>query len=178
MAQVAAQEIVELDDSAAFGGLTAKQYAFVKSCFSGLSYAEAYRQNYDCEGMSEARARQKASELANEPLVKAKLRDLRIASDQQSVLLPQATKSFVIQQLIHLALNAEKEAVQLGAVTQLGKVNGIDAFRETTRVEHVTRTPEDVDKELLDLIARAQVIDGTARSVEPKPGKRKPKAPR
>jgi hypothetical protein len=71
---------------------------------------------------------------------------------------------------MRLAMTAQKETTQLGAYVALGKVAGIDLFRETTRVERVDRTAEDVDKELkakLQAMMTAMTIDGTASSVPP-----------
>ena len=51
----------------------------------------------------------------------------------------------------------------------LGKTAGIDLFRETTRVEHVNRTPEDVERELkAKLSEMMKTIEGSARpALEP-----------
>jgi len=178
--QTAPNSIAQLDTDHPFEGLTPKQYRFVTTVFSGKSYADAYREHYDCEGLTETVIRQRAATVANEPLVKVKLRELRLQSDANAILVPLATREFVVQQLVHLTLNAEKESVQLGAVTQLGKVRGVDAFTERTIVEHVQRTPEDVDKELKEKLANlAKTIEGTAARVEsPGGSRRKPRAPR
>ncbi len=170
----------ELETEDPFQGLTSKQYRFVQAVFSGLSNAAAYRQVYDCEGLSESVVGRLAHSAAREPLVRAKLQEMRQRMDDESVLLPFATKSFVIQRLVHLSLNGDKDSVRLGATTQLGKVAGIDAFRETTRVEHITRTQEEVDRELKEMIANtAKTIEGAAIDVpeptEPARRKRQPK---
>jgi hypothetical protein len=79
---------------------------------------------------------------------------------------------FVTDGLMRLALTAEKETVKLGSLIALGKVAGIDAFRETTRVERVDRTPEDVDKELkskLQAMMNSMTIEGEAKAAKPAP---------
>lgn len=77
-----------------------------------------------------------------------------------------------------LADKAEKETVQLGALIALGKVVGIDLFRETTRVERIERTPADIDRELEEqLRSMTLTIEGKANAVAPPTSrKRKPAA--
>lgn len=70
---------------------------------------------------------------------------------------------------MRLADHAEKESVQVASLIALGKTVGIDLFRETTRIERVERTPEEIDKELVaHLKALQPMIEGKANvTVEP-----------
>lgn len=161
---------VQLDPEHALNGLSPKQYQFVKLAFSGMSYTDAYRQVYDCSDASPATISKRASDEANHPLVQAKMRALRVQADAQATLAPSLTKNFVINGLMNLALNGDKDSVKLGALTQLGKTVGIDLFRETTRVERIERTPEQVEAELREHLARmTATIDGTSRPVASQP---------
>lgn len=70
---------------------------------------------------------------------------------------------------MRIAMTGEKESVQLQAYIALGKMAGIDLFRETTRVERVDRTPADVDKELkakLQAMMASMTIEGEAKPVD------------
>ena len=77
-------------------------------------------------------------------------------------------------------MTGEKESNRLNAYVHLGKVAGIDLFRETTRVERVDRTAEDVDRELkakLQALMNGMTIDGTASSVPAAPASSAPIKP-
>jgi hypothetical protein len=158
----------ELDETDGLQGLTSKQYRFAIAMFSGLSHVAAYRDTYDCSGMADATIQGKASELAHHPLVTAKMRELRVKVDQQTTLAPYLSRELVLNGLLRLATSATKESVQLGAYIALGKTVGIDLFREVHVTERITRTPEDVDRELLDHINKLKpVLEGQARDVTP-----------
>lgn len=164
----------------ALGGLTPKQYRFVTTAFSGMSYADAYREVYDCDDMDVVTIGRRASEEIRKPLVAAKLRALRVAADQKATQLPGLNREFVLNGIMDIAINGERENNRLAAYVWLGKSTGIDVFREITVVERRTRTPEDVDKELRAKIQELMTtIDGTSRPVAPAaaPGdrRRKPK---
>lgn len=188
MARAAAQlkpvNLAELDPNDPYEGLTAKQQLFVTLSFSGLSNVEAYRQAYDCSGMAPSTINDKASLIAHEPLVRAKIRSLVSIRDSQSTLAPWLTQNWILNGIANLAQHAEKEAVQLAAFVALGKTAGIDLFRETVRHEQVTRSVEDVEAELktkLDTMRASLTIEGDSRAVEPGSGagkdrRRKPKA--
>ena len=158
----------ELDTDHPLEGLTTRQSQFARKAFNGASYADAYRDTYDCSGLSQDQIRHNAGELSRHPLVSAKLRALRLEADKAATLAPGVTKAFVLNGLMNLALNAEKESVQLGAYVWLGKTAGIDLFRETTRIERVERTPEQIDAELRQRLAElGRTIEGEAQHVEP-----------
>lgn len=156
----------ELDDSDGLQGLTSKQYQFAITSFSGVNDVEAYRRTYDCSGMAESTIQGKASEVAHHPLVTAKLRELRIKVDQQTTLAPYVSRELVLNGLVRLATSATKESVQLGALIALGKTVGIDLFRDVHVTEKITRTVDDVDRELRAHIDKlTPLLEGTAREV-------------
>lgn len=152
-----------LDQRDGLAGLTSKQESFVSYCFSGMNDAEAYRAAYDCSGMQDTTIHQRAHELTKNGKVAARLRELRDKRDEQSILASNLTREWITQGLMKLAAKATKESVQLGAYTQLGKIVGIDLFRETTRVEKVERTQADIDRELEQYLSElTPVIEGKA----------------
>jgi len=159
-----------LDPNDPFDGLTSKQQVYVSLSFSGLSDVEAYRRAYDCAGMSEGSIRRKAAEAAHNPMVSAKLRQLQDKRDGLTTLAAGLTREWITNRLMILATSAEKETVQVTSLIALGKVAGIDLFRETTRTEHITRTVEDIDRELVSHLKALQpMIEGHA-VVTPAPG--------
>jgi hypothetical protein len=175
---------LQLDDSRAFQGLTTAQHRMVLLMFQGLKNAEAYRAVYDTSGMAESTIAFNAARIAAEPAVAAKLREMRTKVEAQSTLAPNLTREFVINGVMGLATNATKESVQLGALLALGKVVGIDLFRETVVHEKRVRTVEDVETELKDRLAELQrqltTVEGEARRVDaapaPRDRRRKPKS--
>lgn len=165
-----------LDPNDPYDGLTAKQQVFVAMSFSGMSDIEAYRQAYDCSGMNVTSIGRQAANVAHHPMVTAKIRQLQDNRDSQSTLASSLTREWIQQRLMKLADNAEKDTVKVTALIALGKVVGIDLFRETTRVERIERTPADIDRELEEqLRSMTKTIEGRANAIlEPE----KPKADR
>ena len=156
----------ELDEVDGLQGLTSFQYRFAVACFSGLNDTEAYRSVTDTSGMTDTTVRGNAARLAQHPLVRAKLNELRVKTDSQTTLAPYLNRELVLGGLLRLATSASKESVQLGALIALGKTVGIDLFRDVHVTERITRTPEDVDRELLDHINKLKpVLEGKARDV-------------
>jgi hypothetical protein len=118
--------------------------------------------------MTDTTVRGNAARLAQHPLVRAKLNELRVKTDSQTTLAPYLNRELVLGGLLRLATSASKESVQLGALIALGKTVGIDLFRDVHVTERITRTPEDVDRELLDHINKLKpVLEGKARDVTP-----------
>lgn len=168
--RLAAVQLAELDDSRAFQGLTSAQHRFVTLVMSGLSNVEAFRAVYDVSGWTEGTAAGKASELANHPMVLAKLRELRQRVDAQSTLAPGLTREFVLNGLMAIALNGDKDSTRVSALVNLGKTVGIDLFRETVVTEKRVRTVADVEQELKDRLEELKqtlTVEGAARRVEP-----------
>jgi hypothetical protein len=160
----------ELDESDGLQGLTSKQYRFAIACFSGLSDADAYRQAYECRGMTDAAIYSASAQLSRHPLVRAKLQELRVKLDGQTSLAPGLNREFVLNGIMGLAITAQKDSTRLAAYIALGKTVGIDLFREVHVTEKITRTVDDVDKELREHLTRLQsTIDATAKDVTPAP---------
>lgn len=168
-------QVVELDPNDPFEGLTSKQHLFVSLSFSGLSDTEAYRRAYDCGAMSDSAIARKAIEAAQNPLVTAKLRELRLRREEQASLAPLLDKSWIINKIKGLAETATKESVKLGALIALGKTAQFNIFVADPDNNRKERSPEDIDRQLLDLIRGMRAtIDGNARDVTPSPEKEAP----
>jgi hypothetical protein len=167
-----------LNSNLAFQGLTPKmeRYCFLR--FDGATQQAAYRQAYRPTSDNSAMIAQEANRLEHNPKIIARIAQMIDDRDSRQGIFSgvQPSREFVTTGLMRLATTAEKESVQLGAYVAIGKMVGIDMFRETTRVERVERTVEDVDRELRErLAALAPMIEGQATPVSSAP---KPRADR
>lgn len=73
-------------------------------------------------------------------------------------------KVFVVNKLFEVANKTEDAKIRLQALTKLGEIDGIDAFKKRSEITHVVKPIEEVEKELL------QVLEGIEyRVVEDKP---------
>lgn len=154
-----------LDSARIFQGLTAKQEAYALARFNGAGPSEAYREAFDTDRSNDETVRRSAYELDRNPNIVARVYQLTAERMKQSSLLPSLSPEFVTDGIMRIAMFGLKETTQLRAYELLGKVAGIDLFRETTRVERVDRTAEDVDRELkakLQAMMDGMTIDGKA----------------
>lgn len=165
-----------LNPDRVFQGLTAKQEAYALARFQGLSQADAFCHAYDKKPGDYANFYRDASLLDRNPKIVARVRQLVEENQVTSGLFPKVSQELVTNGILGIALLGEKESNRLAAWVQLGKMAGIDLFRETTRVEHVNRTPEDVERELKARLGEMmKTIEGSARAAEPDSPADKPK---
>ena len=86
------------------------------------------------------------------------------------------SRDWITNRIMQIADGPEKARDRLRALELLGKHVGIDLFRETTRVERIERTAEDIDKELeTQLRSIATTLEGKATDITPRqaPAKRR-----
>ena len=151
-----------------FQGLTARQEVYALARFRGEGQRDAYKEAYGDDEKDPEAIRRRAHDLDRHPAVVARIGQLTADRMKHSSLLPHLSPEFVTDGIMRTAMFGEKESNRLRAYELLGKVAGIDLFRETTRVERVDRTAEDVDRELkakLQALMNGMTIDGTASSV-------------
>lgn len=147
-----------------FLGLTASMDRYCRARFAGANPSEAYRQAYNCERSSAATVANNASDLEADPRIVSRVQQMVERRDTLSSLAPRVTKEFVLNGVVDLALNADKDSTRLRAFELLGKSVGIDLFRETHVTEKRDRTVEEVDAALREHLASlAPMIEGTAR---------------
>lgn len=157
-----------LDPLRVFQGLTAKQEAYAMARFKGATQMEAYCAAYDVSGSSKETISRNALDADKHPGIVARVQQLTAERDKVSNLSVDLSREFVLNGIMRIALMGQKETTQLRAYELLGKTAGIDLFRETTRVEHVNRTPEDVERELKARLGEMmKTIEGSARAAEP-----------
>jgi hypothetical protein len=161
-----------LDPLRVFQGLTAKQEQYALERFRGTGQAEAYRMAFGDENTTAETAKRHGFDLDRHPGIVARVHQLTASRMKQSSLLADLSPEFVTDGIMRTAMFGEKESNRLRAYELLGKVAGIDLFRETTRIEKVDRTTEDVDKELkqkLQAMMEGLTIEGEANPAPAKP---------
>jgi hypothetical protein len=76
-------------------------------------------------------------------------------------------KLYVVNKLVHEVEHARDPKVRVTALSKLGEVDGVDAFKKRTEITHKIMTAEEVEKELLETLQslEGKVIDVEAREV-------------
>ena len=133
-------------------GVSPKQSAFAAFVVEGDSYTEAYRKAYDASRMADQVVWNAASRLAkNEKVVRyitaLKKRDATAARAHDKL-----SKAWILERLQDEARNDRNPAAtRVRALELLGKTSGL--FDESTHITFENRTPEDVEKELIEKLA-------------------------
>lgn len=167
-------DTIELDPSDGLQGLSPAQQAFARLVAAGLNptdaYAKAFQIPADSPNISKMSWR-----LVRDPLVNAKLVELRSRAEEQSSLAPLLSREIVAEGIFKLARESQKDSVRLAAYIALGKTREINLFGTDPIEPKRERSPEDIDRQLLDLIRGMRAtIDGNARDVTPAPEKEAP----
>ncbi len=131
-------------------GLTAKQRKFAEALvLDGMNASDAYRSAYNTKG-NPSTVNPAASRLLDNGKVAATVAALERAKELSAWQSAEALRSLVISTLTEIATDEHtKAATRVSAVKVLGTVVGVDAFRETKRIEHVKDSGE----------LRAQILD-------------------
>ena len=76
-------------------------------------------------------------------------------------------KLYVVNKLVHEVEHARDPKVRVAALSKLGEVDGVDAFKKRSEVTHKIMSAEEVEKELLETLQslESKVIDVEAREV-------------
>lgn len=76
-------------------------------------------------------------------------------------------KMYVVNKLIEEVENARDAKIRVSALSKLGEIDGVDAFKKRTEVTHKVLTIEEVESELLETLGKLEnrVIDVEAREV-------------
>jgi hypothetical protein len=145
------------------GTLTAKQKKFAEQVALGATGAQAYRQAYSPTAKPKT-AGNAATVLKQHSGIALEIERIERANELAALHSATGLRSIVISTLAEIATNPEeKAATRVQAVRSIGQLVGVDAFRETKRVEHVKDSGE----------LRAQILDqlktmmlGTADAVD------------
>jgi hypothetical protein len=131
------------------GTLTTKQKKFAEQVALGATGAEAYRVAYNAKGKPKTVGNH-ASNLKQHEGIRLEIERIERANELAALHSATGLRSIVISTLAEIATNPdEKAATRVQAVRSIGQLVGVDAFRETKRVEHVKDSGE----------LRAQILD-------------------
>lgn len=157
---------IGLDSHRPLQGLTPAMQVFVSHVMSGMSYIDAYLAAGYAEAATRIATGQKARELANTPIVSAKLRELTARRDDATTLAPLLTREWVVQGIMSIAQAGEKESTKLAALIALAKMPSVGLFKDNATATEAQRSIEDIDAELRAALKNLKpVIDGDARRV-------------
>lgn len=122
--------------------LTAKQKRFAEQVALGATGADAYRKAYSPTAKPKT-AGNAAAVLKQHSGIALEIERIERANQLAALHSASGLKSIVISTLAEIATNPEaKDAVRVQAVRSIGQLVGVDAFRETKRVEHVKDSGE------------------------------------
>lgn len=131
------------------GTLTPKMRAFAENIALGAKGAEAYRMVYSNKSKPKT-AGDAASRLKADYRVAAEIERIERANELAALHSAEGLRSIVISTLAEIATNPDsKDSVRVQAVKSIGNLVGVDAFRETKRIEHVKDSGQ----------IRAQILD-------------------
>ena len=76
-------------------------------------------------------------------------------------------KLYVVNKLVMEIENAKDSKARITAISKLGEVDGVDAFKKRSEVTHKIMSIEEVEKELLDTLTKLEdkAIDVEAREI-------------
>lgn len=124
-------------------GLTAKQERFAQAiALEEMTQADAYRSAYPNQRMSDKTIHEKASILANNDKVKARIKELRDESMTPKVMSAQKRR----EKLTDIAENAEDPNVAMKAIDLLNKMTG----EYVQKVEAEVKSEVNINIELVD----------------------------
>ena len=72
-------------------------------------------------------------------------------------------KLYVINKLVYEVEHAENSKIRIQALSKLGEVDGVDAFKRRTETTHVIKHIEEVEKELMSVLEGIEyrVVEGS-----------------
>lgn len=101
--------------------LTANQEQFAKNVAEGMSYSDAYRSAYNTSKMTDKSVWEKASELASNVKVKARLKELRDMAAKSTIMTAQERKEWLTEVINNQELDINS---RLKASDQLNRMEG------------------------------------------------------
>ena len=129
-------------------GLTAKQRKFAEGIvLEGLTGADSYRQAYNTQGKTQI-VGVEAHKLKTNPKVANVMEALEQAKHMSASHSAESLRALCVSTLVDVATNSDRDAVRVAAVRVLGSVVGVDAYRETKRIESV-RDSSDIREQIL-----------------------------
>ena len=146
--------------------LTKKQKRFAEALvIEGMNKTDAYREAYDHKGKANT-ASVEAWKLAKNPKVAHTIEALERAKELSAWHSAESLKALVVSTLTEVATDpSAKASTRVSAVKVLGTVVGVDAFRETKRIEHVKDSGE-LRQQILDQLKTVMLGTSDAQDVD------------
>ena len=139
--------------------------AFAEQVALGSTGADAYRKAYSDKAKPKT-AGDNASRLKSDIRIQAEVERIERANELAALHSAAGLRSIVISTLAEIATNPdEKAATRVQAVRSIGQLVGVDAFRETKRVEHVKDSGE-LRTQILDQLKTMMLGSNDAQDVE------------
>jgi hypothetical protein len=149
------------------GTLTPKMRKFAEAVALGHTGADSLRIAYDSKAKPKT-VGDMASRLKADARIQAEIERIERANQLAALHSAAGLHSIVISTLAEIATNPEsKDATRVQAVKAIGQLVGVDAFRETKRIERV-ESSSDIRQQILDQLrtitmsADVQDVDATA----------------
>lgn len=148
-------------------GLTPQQEQFAQLVAAGTQKAEAYRRVYNVGATTKPESvHRKAVEVAQNVKVTARIGQLNREQTRETTHSATRIRNQCIDTLLDTLAGEATPANRLKAVELLGKIPGVDLFRETIVTQHEDRSPaqvaEDLHKRVSELLAAARASESTA----------------
>jgi hypothetical protein len=61
-------------------------------------------------------------------------------------------KLYAVNSFVQISATAEKDRDKLAALRAIGEVDGVDAFKKKTEITHITKSGDELEKELRETI--------------------------
>jgi hypothetical protein len=76
-------------------------------------------------------------------------------------------KMYVVNKLVAEIENARDSKARITALTKLGEIDGVDAFKKRTEITHKHQSIEEVESELLETLSKlkSRTIDVQAKDI-------------
>ena len=77
-------------------------------------------------------------------------------------------KLFVVNNFVQLVAMAKNDRDKIAALRAIGEIDGVDAFKKKTEITHITKSGEELEKELMETIQqlKGSVVEGEHEIIE------------
>ncbi len=145
--------------------LTKKQKRFAEAiALEDMTGADAYRTAYNATGKPKTIG-DNASRLKNDSRIQAEIEALERAKELAAWHSAESLRALVVSTLTSVATDpTTKAATRVQAAKVIGTIVGVDAFRETKRIEHVKDSGE-LRQQILDQL-KTVMLSGDSQDVD------------
>lgn len=141
--------------------LTAKQEHFALSIVEGRTQSAAYREAYDAVGMQDTTVWTEASKLMRHPQVSQRVEELKEEAEATRLAALLSREEAILQRLEHEAVTAKTDSARIRALELLGRHIGM--FKDQIEVEHVERSAEQIEADILVRLERLGWLQDAGR---------------